>query len=120
MKDAAVQNSAAHSATVNSPLNDSGRVDALLSQHEPNAERWGAAALEQRRANAGSSGKNCCWSRDLDGTEQVLLWTAKPASFFVGPQKQVLSVRRLCQAKRTQLLDPGSWAHHPATDRLNP
>jgi hypothetical protein len=70
MKDAAVQNSAAHSAAVNSPLNDSGRVDALLSQRQPNTERWGAAALEQRRANAGSSGKNCCSSRDLDRTEQ--------------------------------------------------
>ena len=49
MKEAAVQNSAARSAAVNSPLNDSGHVDTLLSQREPNIERWGPAALEQRR-----------------------------------------------------------------------
>ena len=49
MKQAAVQNSAARSAAVNSPLNDGGRADALLSQGEPNIERWGPAALEQTR-----------------------------------------------------------------------
>jgi hypothetical protein len=49
MKQDAVQNSAARSAAVNSPLNDSGRADALLSQGEPNTQRWGPAALEQRR-----------------------------------------------------------------------
>jgi hypothetical protein len=49
MKQAAVQNSAARSAAVNSPLNDRGRADTLLSHGEPNTQRWGPAALEQRR-----------------------------------------------------------------------
>src|SRR5437762_13273007 len=50
MKEAVVPNSAAGSANINSPLNDSDGVDAVLKRHETNSQRWGPAALEQRRA----------------------------------------------------------------------
>ena len=49
MKEAAVRNSAAGLPGVNSPLNDSGRVNAPSTQREPNTETWGPAALEERR-----------------------------------------------------------------------
>ncbi len=81
MKQAAVQNSAARSAAVNSPLNDSGRADALLI----------------------IAGRRETWikrSRHHYGLLNRLL------RFLMEPQKKVLSVRRLCQAKRTQLFDP--------------
>src|SRR5260370_373286 len=95
MKEAAVQNSVAPSAAVNSPLNDSGRVDALLSQREPNAEKWGPAALEQRRERtrdhlAKIAARRETWikrNRYYYGLLHRLL------RFLVEPQKKVLSVR---------------------------
>src|SRR5437870_12812421 len=49
MKEAAVRNSAAGLPAVNSPLNDSGRVNAPSTQREANTETGGPAALEERR-----------------------------------------------------------------------
>ena len=48
MKEPAVQGSAGLAAVTSSPKPD-GRVDALLNQREPNADKWGLGALEQRR-----------------------------------------------------------------------
>jgi len=108
MKQAAVQNSAARSAAVNSPLNDSGRADALLSQGEPNTQRWGPAALEQRRERTRDhraiiAGRRETWIKRSRHDYGLL---NRFRRLLMEPQKKVLSVRRLCQAKRTQLLDP--------------
>jgi hypothetical protein len=121
MKEAAVQNSAAPSAAVNSPLNDSGRADALLSQGEPNTQRWGPAALEQRRERTRDhraiiAGRRETWikrSRYHYGLLNRLL------RFLMEPQKSSLS-SPLMSGKADAVIGSGSWAHHPATDRLNP
>jgi len=77
MKEAAVQNSAARSAAVNSPLNDSGHVDALLSQRD------------QPRLSKGASERGIICSKLLlvarpgsTGTGTVM--DCKPASWFFG------------------------------------
>ena len=104
MKEAAVQTSGAGSAAANSPSNDA----RSMSECDPNAEKWGPAALEERRERTRDhlaiiAGRRETWikrSRHHYGLLNRLL------RFLMEPQKKVLSVRRLCQAKRTKLLDP--------------
>jgi 2-polyprenyl-3-methyl-5-hydroxy-6-metoxy-1,4-benzoquinol methylase len=70
-------------------------VDALLNQREPNADKWGLAALEQRRRRtqdhlAKIAARRESWinrNRYYYGLVNRLL------SFWVEPQKKVLSVR---------------------------
>jgi len=83
-------------------------MEAVLNEGEANREAWGSAALEQRRERTRDhlaiiAGRRETWvkrSRHHYGLLNRLL------RFLMEPQKKVLSVRRLCQAKRTQLLDP--------------
>ncbi len=112
MKDAAVQNSAARSAVVDSPLNDSGRVDALLSQRRPNTQRRGAAALEQRRERTRNHLAKIAARRETGIKRNRYYYGLlnRLLRSLVKPQKKVLSVLCLSQAKRTQLFDPDLWA----------
>ncbi len=108
MKEAVVPNSAAGSANINSPLNNSDGVGAVLKQHEANSQRWGPAALEQRRERtrdhlAKIAARRETWIKRNRYYYELL---NRLLRFLVEPQKKVLSVRHLCKAKRTQLLDP--------------
>jgi hypothetical protein len=121
MKEAAVQNSAARSAAVNSPLNDSGRVDTLLSQREPNTERWGPAALDQRRERTRDHLPKIAVRRETGSTGTGTVMDCKPASSFSGGTAEKSSLSSpLMSGKADTVIGSGSWAHHPATDPLNP
>jgi hypothetical protein len=110
MKEVAMQSSAARSAAVNSPLNGTDSMAALAGECEPNAATWGPAALEQRRERTRDHLAKIAPRREnwINRNRYYYELPERLLRFLVEPQKKVLSVRRLCQAKRTQLLDPGS------------
>src|SRR5437667_12771711 len=95
MREAVVPNSAAGSANINSPLNDSEGAGALLKQDEANSQRWGPAALEQRRERtrdhlAKIAARRESWINRNRYYYELLI---RLLCFLVEPQKKVLSVR---------------------------
>ncbi len=95
MKEAVVPNSAAGSANINSPLNNSDGLGAVLKQHEANSQRWGPAALEQRRERtrdhlAKIAARRETWIKRNRYYYELL---NRLLRFLVEPQKKVLSVR---------------------------
>src|SRR5947199_4307413 len=95
MKEAAVRNSAAGLPGVNSPLNDSGRVNAPSTQREPNTETWGPAALEQRRERTRDHLAKIAARREnwINRNRYYYELLDRLLRFLVEPQKKVLSVR---------------------------
>src|SRR5213592_3130087 len=95
MKEAAVRSSAEGSATINSPLDDTGRMAAVADECEPNAAAWGPAALEQRRERtrnhlAKIAARRESWIKRNRYYYELL---HRLLRFLVEPQKKVLSVR---------------------------
>lgn len=95
MKEATGRSSAAHSARVNSPLNDGGSVGGLAGECEPNAATWGPAALEQRRERtrdhlAKIAARRQSW---INRNRYYYELLDRLLRFLVEPQKKVLSVR---------------------------
>src|SRR6266700_1557908 len=95
MKEAVVPNSAAGSPNLHSPLDNSDRVGAVLKQHEANSQRWGPAALEQRRERtrdhlAKIAARRETWIKRNRYYYELL---NRLLRFLVEPQKTVLSVR---------------------------
>ena len=95
MKEAVVPNSAAGSANINSPLNDSDGVDAVLKRHETNSQRWGPAALEQRRERTRDHLAKIAARREtwINRNRYYYQLLNRLLRFLVEPQKKVLSVR---------------------------
>src|SRR5213595_2727261 len=95
MKEAVVPNSAAGSANINSPLNDSDGVDAVLKRHETNSQRWGPAALEQRRESTRDHLSKIAVRRQtwINRNRYYYELLNRLLRFLVEPQKKVLSVR---------------------------
>src|SRR5438034_7796167 len=95
MKEAVVPNSAAGSANINSPLNDSDGVDAVLKRHETNSQRWGPAALEQRRERTRDHLAKIAARREtwINRSRYYYELLNRLLRFLVEPQKRVLSVR---------------------------
>jgi hypothetical protein len=95
MKEAVVRNSAAGSANINSPLNNSDGVGPVLKQHVANSQTWGPAALEQRRERtrdhlAKIAARRETWINRNRYYYELLNLLFR---FLVEPQKKVLSVR---------------------------
>jgi len=95
MKEAVAPNSAAGSANINSPLNDSHEMGIVLKQHEANSQRWGPAALEQRRERtrdhlAKIAARRKTW---INCNRYYYELLNRLLRFLVEPQKKVLSVR---------------------------
>jgi Glycosyl transferase family 2/Methyltransferase domain len=95
MKEAAVRNSAARSATVNSSLNSSGSMAANADKCEPNAVTWGPAALEQRRERTRDHLAKIAARREnwINRNRYYYELLNRLLRFLVEPQKKVLSVR---------------------------
>ncbi len=95
MKEAAVRNSAAGLPAVNSPLNDSGRVNAPSTQREPNTETWGPAALEERRERTHNHLAKIAARREswINRNKYYYELLNRLFRFLVEPEKKVLSVR---------------------------
>jgi 2-polyprenyl-3-methyl-5-hydroxy-6-metoxy-1,4-benzoquinol methylase len=95
MKEAVVPSSAAGSANITQPLNDSERVGAFPNQREPIAERWGPAALEERRERtrdhlAAIAARRESW---INRNKYYYELLNRLFRFLVEPEKKVLSVR---------------------------
>ena len=95
MKEAAVRSSAAGSATVNPPLNDTGSMAALAGECDQNAATWGPAALEQRRERTRDHLAKIAPRRDnwINRNRYYYELLERLLRFLVEPQKRVLSVR---------------------------
>src|SRR6266699_5696057 len=95
MKEAAVRNSAAGLPAVNSPLNDSGRVNAPSTQREPYTETWGPAALEERRERTRDHLAKIAARREIwiNRNKYYYELLNRLFRFLVEPEKKVLSVR---------------------------
>src|SRR6059058_1810382 len=95
MKEAVVTNSTAGSANINSPLNNSDGVDAVLKRHETNSQRWGPAALEQRRKRTRDHLAKIAARREtwINRNRYYYQLLNRLLRFLVEPQKKVLSVR---------------------------
>src|ERR1041384_2682326 len=95
MKGAAVRNSAASPATVNSPLNNSGSMAATAEEYKPNAGTWGPAALEQRRERTRDHLAKIAARREtwINRNRYYYELLTRLLRFLVEPQKKVLSVR---------------------------
>src|SRR5437899_2007650 len=95
MKEAVVPNSAAGSANINSPLNDSEGAGALLKQDEANSQRWGPAALEGRRERTRDHLAKIAARREtwINRNRYYYQLLNRLLRFLVEPQKKVLSVR---------------------------
>src|SRR5437870_9965274 len=95
MKEAVVPNSAAGSANINSPLNDSEGAGALLKQDEANSQRWGPAALEGRRERTRDHLTKIAARREdwINRNEYYYELLNRLPRFLVEPGKKVLSVR---------------------------
>src|SRR5439155_11283828 len=95
MKEAVAPNSAAGSANINSPLNNSDGVGAVLKQHEANLQTWGPAALEQRRERTRDHLAKIAARREtwINRTRYYYELLHRLLCFLVEPQKKVLSVR---------------------------
>lgn len=95
MKEAVVPNSAAGSANINSPLNNSEGVGAVLKQHKVNSQAWGPAALEQRRERTRDHLAKIAARREtwINRNRCYYELLTRLLCFLVEPQKKVLSVR---------------------------
>ena len=95
MKEAVVPNSAAGSANISSPLSNSDGVGAVLKQHEANSQRWGPAALEQRRERTRDHLAKIAARREtwINRNKYYYGLLNRLLRFLVEPQKKVLSVR---------------------------
>jgi SAM-dependent methyltransferase len=95
MKEAAVQTSVAGSAAINSPSNDARSMAALVSECEPNAERWGPAALEERRERTRDHLAKIAARREgwINRNRYYYELLSRLLRFLVEPRKKVLSVR---------------------------
>jgi 2-polyprenyl-3-methyl-5-hydroxy-6-metoxy-1,4-benzoquinol methylase len=94
MKETAVQGSADLAAVTSSPARD-GRVDALVNQREPNADKWGLAALEQRRQRTREHLATIATRREswINRNRYYYRLVNRLFGFLVEPAKKVLSVR---------------------------
>src|SRR3954471_12234819 len=94
MKETAVQRSADVAAVSSSPERD-GRVGALLNQREPNADKWGLAALEQRRQRTRDHLAKIATRREswINRNPYYYRLVNRLFGFLVEPDKNVLSVR---------------------------
>src|SRR5437867_687448 len=95
MKEAAVRSSAEGSATINSPLDDTGRMAGVAGECEPNAATWGPAALEQRRERTRDHLAKIAPRRENWITRNRYYYELleRLLRFLVEPRKRVLSVR---------------------------
>jgi hypothetical protein len=95
MKEAVVPNSAAGSANINSPLNNSEGMEPVLKQHEANSQMWGPAALEQRRERTRDHLAKIAARREtwINRNRYYYELLNRLLCFLVEPQKKVLSVR---------------------------
>ena len=78
-----------------SPLNDSERVGAFPNQREPIAERWGPAALEERRERTRDHLATIAARREswINRNKYYYELLNRLFRFLVEPEKKVLSVR---------------------------
>jgi SAM-dependent methyltransferase len=95
MNEAAVRSSAEDSATINSPLDDTGRMAAVAGECEPNAATWGPAALEQRRERTRDHLAKIAPRREnwINRNRYYYELLERLLRFLVEPRKRVLSVR---------------------------
>ena len=95
MKEAVVPSSAADSANVNPPLNDSNRLGAFPNQREPISESWGPAALEERRERTRDQLAKIAARREswINRNKYYYELLNRLFRFLVEPEKKVLSVR---------------------------
>jgi len=95
MKEATVRSSAAGSATVNPPLNDTGSMAALAGECDQNAATWGPTALEQRRERTRDHLAKIAPRREnwINRNRYYYELLERLLRFLVEPQKRVLSVR---------------------------
>ena len=93
MKEAVVPSSAADSANVNPPLNDSNRLGAFPNQREPITESWGPAALEERRERTRDQLAKIAARREswINRNKYYYELLNRLFRFLVEPEKKVLS-----------------------------
>jgi SAM-dependent methyltransferase len=94
MKETAVQGSGGLVAVTSSPTPDC-RVDPLLNQPDPNADKWGPAALEQRRQRTRDHLAKIAPRREswINRNTYYYRLVNRLLGFLVEPDKKVLSVR---------------------------
>ena len=95
MKEAVVPSSAADSANVNPPLNDSNRLGPFPNQREPITESWGPAALEERRERTRDQLAKIAARREswINRNKYYYELLNRLFRFLVEAEKKVLSVR---------------------------
>src|SRR6266480_4635659 len=95
MKEAVVPTSAAGSANVTPPITASESVGAVSKQGEPIAERWGLAALEERRERTRDHLAKIAARREnwINRNKYYYELLNRLFRFLVEPEKKVLSVR---------------------------
>src|SRR6266516_338707 len=93
MKEAVVPGSATGSANIGSPINDSENVGAF--PREPIPERWGPAALEERRERTRDHLAKIATRREswINRNKYYYELLNRLFRFLVEPEKKVLSVR---------------------------
>lgn len=94
MKETALQRGAGLPA-ITSPPSNRGRADALPNESEPNAERWGTAALEQRRQRTRNHLAQIAARREswINRNSYYYGLLNRLLRFLIELEKKVLSVR---------------------------
>ena len=94
MKETALQRGAGLPA-ITSPPSNRGRADALPNESEPNAERWGTAALEQRRQRTRNHLAQIAARREswINRNSYYYDLLNRLLRFLIELEKKVLSVR---------------------------
>ena len=95
MKEAVVPSSAAGSANINPPINHSDSVDAFADHAESIPERWGPAAIEERRERTSDHLVKIAARREswINRNRYYYELLNRLFRFLIEPKKKVLSVR---------------------------
>src|SRR5438093_9616276 len=95
MKEAVVPSSAAGPVNIDPPFNGSEKAGAFPNQREPIPERWGPAALEERRERTRDHLAKIATRREswINRNKYYYELLNRLFRFLVEPERKVLSVR---------------------------